>query len=188
MRYKYTVLYEISRSFRICYLIRSMHNPGGAVNGESLLKMKPLPKVKPKSDKARTQNWIFCLPGLNTFQYIQILKNIIIGSSLVQCTRQTHQEEREAKREEAGERRLSEFSKQSLLSLIIPRPVCSFSSQWTESLVPVKTVAAKPVHDLKHQSWVQAVLGWLALSDHFSSRIAFCEKLSIFPQKQPLEL
>jgi len=66
--------------------------------------MKPLQKVKPKSGKARIQTWIFRLPGLNTFQYSQSLKNIVIGSSSVQCTHETHQEEEEgAKTEEGGE-------------------------------------------------------------------------------------
>lgn len=53
MRYKYTVLYEILRSFRICYFIRFMYNFGGVVNGEFFLKMKLLLKVKLKSDKVR---------------------------------------------------------------------------------------------------------------------------------------
>lgn len=74
--------------------------------------MKPLQEVKPKSDKARIQTWIFCLPGRNTCQYSQILKNIFIGSSVVQCSHWTHQEEEEVgKREEVGERRAFEFSK-----------------------------------------------------------------------------
>ena len=52
----------------------------GASGKSSLL------KVKLKSEKARTQTLIFCLSGLNTFQYMPILKNIIIGASIVQCT------------------------------------------------------------------------------------------------------
>lgn len=59
--------------------------PCEGANGESILRMKPLLKVKLKSD-TRTQTWIFRLPGLNTFQYIQILKNIITGSCIVQST------------------------------------------------------------------------------------------------------
>lgn len=85
-------------------------------DGKSTLKMKPLQKVKPKSDKARIQTWIFCLPGRNTCQYSQILKNIFIGSSVVRCSHWTHQEQEEVgKREEVGERRAFEFSKQSRL-------------------------------------------------------------------------
>lgn len=73
-------------------------------SGTSVLKMKPRQKVKPKRGKARIQTSIFCLPGLNTSQHIQILKNIVIGSSSVQCTHETHQEEEEgAKTEEVGE-------------------------------------------------------------------------------------
>lgn len=92
------------------HLIRAQSCEG--TKGLSVLKTKPLWKVKLKSDKARTQTWIFCLPGLNAFQYIQILKNIVTGSSIVQCSHETHQEEEEmAKREEVGERKASEFSK-----------------------------------------------------------------------------
>lgn len=73
--------------------------------------MKEL-QVKPKSDKARRQTWIFHLPGPSTFQNNQNLKNIVIGSSLVQGSSLTHQEEEEvAKRVEVGERRAFEFSK-----------------------------------------------------------------------------
>lgn len=59
-----------------------------------------------ESDKAGTQTLTFCLSGLNTFQYIPIVENIIIGSSIVQCTRWTYQEEEEeaAKREEVNGR------------------------------------------------------------------------------------
>lgn len=121
-----------------------------------------------ESDRARTHTLIFCLSGLNTSQYIPILKNIIIGSSIVQCTRETYQEEEEAaaKREGVNGREESFWIFQIVHTLLWLHhcPLCSFLSERRELLVPVETVAVKPVYDLKGQPQGQAVL-WLLSSE-----------------------
>lgn len=144
-----------------------------------------------ESDRARTHTLTFCLSGLNTFQYTPIVKNIMIGSSIVQCTGWTYQEEEEeaAKREEVNGREESFWIFQ-IVSTLLWSHHCPLGSSYQNegswrSLCKLWLQNQPLTLRASHRS--RLFCGYSALSGCFRSSFALYETC-IFAQKQPPEL
>lgn len=103
MYYKCVVLRLKKNSpYTRSYISHVMRGGWGKEGGQTVSSFERM--RSPLKVKGWSQDRSLCLLPcrLNIFQRIQFLKNIIIGSSIVQCTCQTHQEEEEVEREEGG--------------------------------------------------------------------------------------